>query len=128
VKDDGRLDVTAVSETEKRDDPLSLMFNKFPAVPLGPILTDSRSPVVVVDDPGVQSSESRPPDERAVDVEVRYKRFPIVKELAVKVLALAVVSAETVCRVEAGVVVPMPTLPEVSILIALTLVFVTNCS
>ncbi|KKW08002.1 MAG: hypothetical protein UY44_C0020G0003 [Candidatus Kaiserbacteria bacterium GW2011_GWA2_49_19] len=91
----GRLEVTVVSETEKRDDELSLIFNRLDAVPLAPIFKENRSPVAVVDEPGDQSRDSILPDVNPVDVEVIPKTDPDVRELAAKVAPLVVVPAET---------------------------------
>ena len=73
----GREVVTADSETEKIEDPESLILNRFPAVPLAPILRENRSPVVVVAEPGDQSIEARVPEVRPVDVEARLSNVPL---------------------------------------------------
>ena len=78
VNDVGKLLVTAVSETEKRDDPLSVMFSKFPTVPFEPMLMLNKSPVAVIALPGDQSSESNLPEVSDVAVDERLRRFPVV--------------------------------------------------
>ena len=56
VKLTGSDEVTEVSETAKMEDPESRILNKFPEVePFEPILSENRSPVAVVADPGDQS-------------------------------------------------------------------------
>ena len=86
--------MTAVSETEKSDEPLSLIFKRFPIVPLAPILMAKRSPVAVVVEPGLQSKDSSPPEVKAVEVETKDIRLPEVKELAVIEAAIPVVAAD----------------------------------
>lgn len=78
----GRLLVTAVSEMEKRLDPVSLTLNKFPTVPLVPMLIEKRSPVAVVDEPGDQSIPKRFPVVSPVEVEKIFTASPEVRELA----------------------------------------------
>jgi hypothetical protein len=56
VKFAGSEVVTEVSDTEKILDPESRILNRLPVVePFAPIFKANRSPVAVVDDPGVQS-------------------------------------------------------------------------
>jgi hypothetical protein len=76
VKLTGTAEVTAVSETLKTEELLSVMFNKFPTLPLEPILILKRSPVAVVEEPGDQSRAISFPEVRAVDVELISKIFP----------------------------------------------------
>ena len=87
----GRLEVTAVSDTEKRDDELSLIFNRLDAVPLAPIFNENKSPVLVVLDPGDQSSESILPVVKPVEVEVIPNTLPDDNELAAIVAPFVVV-------------------------------------
>ena len=55
VNEVGRLLVTAVSDTEKSDEPVSFTLKRVLAVPLVPMFKAKRSPVVVVALPGDQS-------------------------------------------------------------------------
>ena len=91
VKEVGRLEVTAVSETEKRDDPVSLTLKRLPIVPFVPILRENKSPVAVVAEPGLQSNDNKLPVVRPFVVEEMYEAVPVVKEFALIVDAVVVV-------------------------------------
>ena len=60
---------------------------------------DNRSPVAVVAEPGDQSIESIVPVENEVEVEVKYSKFPVLKELSVKEKILPVAVAEVKAKV-----------------------------
>ena len=74
--------MTAVSETLKREEPVSLTLKRLPIVPLVPILIETRSPVAVVAEPGDQSVDNNPPVVSPVEVEERARPVPEVNELA----------------------------------------------
>ena len=90
----GRLLVSAVSETEKSDEPLSLTLKRLPTLPFGPILMAKRSPVALTVEPGLQSKDKSPPEVKAVEVEIKDKRLPELRELAVILAAFPVVAAD----------------------------------
>src|SRR3989339_29725 len=80
VKAVGRFDVTAVSEIENREDPPEVMLNRLPVMsPAAPIFSLKRSPEAVAGVAGDQSNESKRPEVRAVEVEDRLSRFPVVR-------------------------------------------------
>src|SRR3989344_7802838 len=91
VKEWGRAEVMAVSETEKRSDPVSSTTNKLPVVdPLVPMFMENRSALEVVE-AGFHSNMARcPPEVRAVEVELIYNPSPVDKPLAVIFSKLAV--------------------------------------
>ena len=90
VKLVGILEVTAVSETEKREVPLSVMLKRFEAVPFVPMLMRNKSPVAVVAEPGDQSRVARPPVESTVEVDERFNNLPVVREVEDKSKAVPV--------------------------------------
>ena len=98
LNDAGRFEVTAVVETEKREEPLSVIFKRLPVVsPLAPMLILKRSPEAVAVVEGDQSMDMSLPEERAVEMELRLKAFPVdswsemkLKELADEALEVAV--------------------------------------
>ena len=92
VKAVGRLLVTAVSETEKRELPVFLILNKLAALPFAPIFKENKSPVEVVADPGDQSRDNKLPVVRAVEVEDRLRSLPEVREVEDISKAVAVVT------------------------------------
>ena len=90
VNEVGRFEVTAVSLTEKREEPASKILNNDPVVvPLVPIFKANKSPVAVVAEPGLQSRFNRDPiptvPVRDVAVDLRSRRVPDVRVLAVPV-------------------------------------------
>src|SRR3989338_4325425 len=104
VKEVGRLEVTAVSETEKSEEAVSATLNKLPVVvPLVPMLILNKSPVAVVADPGDQSTLASEPEVRVVAVEERDKRLPEVTVVDDKTAPLAEVRGvpETLKKAEA---------------------------
>ena len=77
VKLVGRFDVTAVVETEKREEPLSVTLNRLPVVsPLAPMLILNRSPEAVAGLAGDQSRDINRPDERLLEIDDRLKAVP----------------------------------------------------
>ena len=68
-----------------------MIFKRLPIVPLAPILIDNKSPVAVIEDPGLQSKDKSPPVDSPVEVEDKDKTLPVVRELAVTVEAVVVV-------------------------------------
>src|SRR3989304_1435639 len=110
VKEVGRLEVTAVSETEKSDEAVSVTLNKLPVVvPLVPILILNKSPVAVTALPGDQSREASVPEVRAVEVEERDKRLPEVTVVDDKTAPLAEVMGVPLTLKKAEVVAVAPT-------------------
>jgi len=79
----GRLDVTAVLDTENKELPVSLTLKRLPILPLAPIFKDSKSPVAVTADPGDQSKDNSPPVVNPVAVDEIAKALLLVKVLAV---------------------------------------------
>jgi len=79
----GTLKLARVSETEKREEPVSVILNRFPlVVPFVPILIVTRSPVAVVEEPGDQSRAANFPEVRAVEVAAIFNIVPVVRLLA----------------------------------------------
>jgi hypothetical protein len=74
--------VKALCETENNELPPLTRLSTFPSVPFDPTFNLKRSPVALVDDPGLQSTIARFPLERAVDVEVKLKPVPVVRAFA----------------------------------------------
>ena len=66
----GTLKLARVSETEKSEEPVSVILKRLPVVvPFVPTLIVTRSPVAVVEEPGDQSKFASFPEVRAVHVE-----------------------------------------------------------
>ena len=87
---DGNDVVNEVSDTEKILDDESKILNKLPVVvPFEPIFKANRSPVAVVDDPGLQSKLSKDPvpvePVKAVEVVRISAKVPEVKVFAAPV-------------------------------------------
>jgi len=111
VKAVGRLLVTWVLETEKRELPAEVILKRLPVVsPPLPILMRNRSPEAVAGEEGDQSRLMSLPVVRAVPVPEILRPLPVVKELTFKVMALPVVAARPATLRKAEAVAVLPTL------------------
>ena len=123
--------MTAVSETENREEPISLTLKRLPILPFAPIFKESKSPVAVVADPGLQSRLNNPPVVNPVAVDDRDKAVPVVRVFAViveaalaakpevivtnpEIVGVAVQAVGETVKPDPAIVVPYEALPKVT--------------
>ena len=92
VNEVGREVVNWFSLTEKRLDPPLVILNRLPVMsPVAPMFNLNKSPEAVAGVVGDQSREANLPEVRAVEVEERFSRLPVVKAVPEMLKTLPVV-------------------------------------